>query len=789
MVGRRCLAPNAAQLKLETIMTDAQVLDDAGGIAALRTSLTQAPTALAKLEAAKAIQAARETNDEPSLAGNEYAVPLEPLLVEWTPRFRMSMPPEFRTLPKRNQAMLFTTGVDLGMLQLTASASLGGQKAAGADRAASDIAKIKACEAEGYMRQRVKMAGLNILGFVFVKDGLAVTPQGAEKLAAGGAAPADQEPQPSDQYLSYERAIRDGLGAPGMLEQIRADERLKEGEDEALLALAKQFPFKQPSRVTKGAARDAYDALSSSVTSYKSHKDSELRRADVLGILGPKMDTVRDMIARGWPDGVTGDPQSLLDAAQGIIDWYNRIKDQEPSGNMGRGEAWTYLVSDKNLTPEQADAILATPTSMERSGTIDRPQYSVEYLNAQADKALAAVVPDPYDVALQMQGQFNERAGAISQALTAAGIDRSSAAGGATFTKGPVSVFYSAGDIHAQRTLGIDLAPFSKYVVKVEGSIGVDISDDLADTPEQTAARIIDEVNKLQPATPAEPPAPAVPADNDLARLNALKRAAPKGAITSDDPNALEKLRAKLAALMAEQEFMKKANKFIKANKDAELMAMGFTQALIDGLKKPDFAGRIGFADYMLSNNNGVIATTRKRIASIEALMKKSATNQEGQDVTEPVQQTTEDRDREMAAEADAVAGMGREDFATGGDGTPSKNAQFNALIATKYPGPAFSGRVRELEDDFRSAYAQTKSEAEQAASEAAANTLPDASSEDPAYVQSIIDGKVDLLDPGIYGRLEPLFSKYADDAAMMGLLNQAAEVYTAAAVAAAKGA
>lgn len=59
---------------------------------------------------------------------------------------------------------------------------------------------------------------------------------------------------------------------------------------------------------------------------------------------------------------------------------------------------------------------------------------------------------------------------------------------------------------------------------------------------------------------------------------------------------------------------------------------------------------------------------------------------------------------------------------------------------------------------------------------------------EDQTYLQSIIDGTIDLLDPGIYDKLEPMFTKYADDAEMMGMLNRAAEAYTAAAVAAAKG-
>lgn len=62
-------------------------------------------------------------------------------------------------------------------------------------------------------------------------------------------------------------------------------------------------------------------------------------------------------------------------------------------------------------------------------------------------------------------------------------------------------------------------------------------------------------------------------------------------------------------------------------------------------------------------------------------------------------------------------------------------------------------------------------------------------STEDKAYVQSIISGAVDLLDPGLYDKLEPLFAKYEADPEMMALLTKAADAYGKAVEAAAMGA
>ncbi|MBU0917923.1 MAG: DUF3560 domain-containing protein [Gammaproteobacteria bacterium] len=718
-------------------MTQALALDDAGSIPSLRTQLAQAPTALAKLDVAKSILAAREETAKPAaLVANDVAVPLEPLLVEWTPRFTSSIPPEFRTLPRRNQHLLFSTGVDLGMMQLTATATFEGEKSSGAGRAADDLAKIKACEAAGYKRQRVKMAGLNILGFVFVKDGLAVTPEGAAKLA--------------------------GLEAPA--------------------------PAVSKARVTKAEAREAYDTLSYLLTSYQQQHDAELLRVDFSERLLPLVESVKELAQRGWPEGVS-DPQYLFEKAESTIARQDRLKAEGLTKDMGRGEARDYL-RNNGLSPERIEAVVANPTSVRTSGMHEVPQYTMAYLNqsiAEAKNQVAKV--DPYEEARAKQGKFNIRAGAISEALKAAGMVRGTDHNADTHSRGDARVIQSSGSIDIQKDLKLEAMAFLTYKVKFPGSSDVEIEDDLSVSPEETAAKILQEVDRLAPPAPPSQPAPAAPADNDLTRLNALKRLAPKGAITSDDPQALEKLRAKLAALMAEQEFMKKANKLIKAGNDKGLIEMGLNQVTIEGLKKPDFAGRIGFADYMLSNNNGVIGTTRKRIAELE--------QKAGQGAAPAVIKQARHQETRFVIKTDIV-GSSVEWRAKQGDSWVLLTTYDTLDLAKASAGsqgydadsiPVYASEWNPMTKKFSAAIPFGSDGGDQATPEPGQPQATEvAPTEDQAYLQSIIDGTIDLLDPGIFDKLEPMFTKYADDAEMMGMLNRAAEAYTAAAVAAAKG-
>lgn len=94
------------------------------------------------------------------------------------------------------------------------------------------------------------------------------------------------------------------------------------------------------------------------------------------------------------------------------------------------------------------------------------------------------------------------------------------------------------------------------------------------------------------------------------------------GGISSDDPQAVEKLEAKLAALEKHQEMMKAANAAIRmkdpAKGDAKLAELGYTPEDIAKLREPDFCGRIGYPAYALQNNNTNIRRIRGRIAELK---------------------------------------------------------------------------------------------------------------------------------------------------------------------------
>lgn len=103
------------------------------------------------------------------------------------------------------------------------------------------------------------------------------------------------------------------------------------------------------------------------------------------------------------------------------------------------------------------------------------------------------------------------------------------------------------------------------------------------------------------------------------------------GGISSDDPQAVEKLEAKLAALEKHQETMKAANTAIRmkdpAKGDAKLADLGYTPEQITQLIEPDFCGRIGYPAYALQNNNANIRRIRGRI---EELKKRSESTLKG---------------------------------------------------------------------------------------------------------------------------------------------------------------
>jgi hypothetical protein len=111
----------------------------------------------------------------------------------------------------------------------------------------------------------------------------------------------------------------------------------------------------------------------------------------------------------------------------------------------------------------------------------------------------------------------------------------------------------------------------------------------------------------------------------------------PRSGISSDDPKALEKLQAKLAELEDFQDFMKKVNAIIKNCPTTEmrikalLPLSNYEEPLARRLLEPDYAGRIGFKEYQLTNNSANIRRIRDRIAELE----KATARQDREEVTD----------------------------------------------------------------------------------------------------------------------------------------------------------
>lgn len=113
----------------------------------------------------------------------------------------------------------------------------------------------------------------------------------------------------------------------------------------------------------------------------------------------------------------------------------------------------------------------------------------------------------------------------------------------------------------------------------------------------------------------------SIDADNKAEYYNKRAKSVGTGGIASDDPQALDKLKAKLKTLVDNQEFMKRVNKeYKKGGWDA---VTGLSESLRDELKNNH--ARFAFQEkpypsYALSNNSANIRNTKKRIEAIEAL-------------------------------------------------------------------------------------------------------------------------------------------------------------------------
>lgn len=87
--------------------------------------------------------------------------------------------------------------------------------------------------------------------------------------------------------------------------------------------------------------------------------------------------------------------------------------------------------------------------------------------------------------------------------------------------------------------------------------------------------------------------------------------------ISSDDPGATVKLREKIQTAETFQEHMKNVNKLLKGKKGPDrpaLNALGINDTSIDMMLTPDFAGRVGYPSYAITNNGANIRTMKQRL-------------------------------------------------------------------------------------------------------------------------------------------------------------------------------
>ena len=95
--------------------------------------------------------------------------------------------------------------------------------------------------------------------------------------------------------------------------------------------------------------------------------------------------------------------------------------------------------------------------------------------------------------------------------------------------------------------------------------------------------------------------------------------------IFSDDPKAVEKIKARLVILENTRAKFREINKIIKGKKlekeekVKKLLEMGFSEERALGLFEPDFCGRIGIPDYEFANRGANIRRLKERVKKLSS--------------------------------------------------------------------------------------------------------------------------------------------------------------------------
>lgn len=106
---------------------------------------------------------------------------------------------------------------------------------------------------------------------------------------------------------------------------------------------------------------------------------------------------------------------------------------------------------------------------------------------------------------------------------------------------------------------------------------------------------------------------------------HAAHAAETSNAISSDDPQATQKLQRKLEAMENERKEIKTINKLVQKNDREGLKALGLSEQRIEKLFTPGaWSGQIGISSYVLTNLGANIRRVKERIAALQATPSKT---------------------------------------------------------------------------------------------------------------------------------------------------------------------
>ena len=232
-----------------------------------------------------------------------------------------------------------------------------------------------------------------------------------------------------------------------------------------------------------------------------------------------------------------------------------------------------------------------------------------------------------------------------------------------------------------------------------------------------------------------------------------LNKYSGKGPISMFDDDAVGKLKAKIEQAKKDQEQMKAGNKVMRNKKMTneekvkKLVEMGFKESTARTLMEPDYAGRRGYAQFELANNNANIKRMEARVREIER--EKETSTAKDTDFKADVGGTLIDNEEENRIQL-KFDGKPSDEMRTklkrnGFRWSPSRG------VWQAYRNDRTRGRIKDLVgiDPFKTGSAEDKEKTRQQRLRELGNKMFESMSAKKGFFASIIDAKQNTPVPG----------------------------------------